>query len=341
MNSIRISHIGLTQWETVFIETTVNIAAGLEIADWQYVKDPKTADVLLLAPGRKDAHAPGTGGGAKPDSIQQITRECARPVTHTTLIAQLKEIEEELRAPVVEADEPPVAVAGTNERDKVAVNTDADDAAISALAGKSRPARRFIEGTRFLGMLQEAVRSGRTTELTHPEYPAVTVFPGQDVYTSLGDPVTTPAMFRASSLEYFKRDISDAIAAVMLSIDQRRPLFQLVYCAALYGSEGRMLRHANPDDKLFLVEEPDFGLVPYTAEHRKLANQMMDGPASLAQLVTVSGADIGTVIDFCNACEATGLIRRGNSGEPGDDDGGGEHDDRQTPAEVRYLFDSR
>ena len=166
------------------------------------------------------------------------------------------------------------------------------------------------------------------------------MFPKQDVYTSLGDSITMPSMFRASSLEFFKRDISDAIAAVMLSIDQRRPLCQLVYCAELYGSEGRMLRHANPDDKLFLLEQPDFDLIPYTAEHRSLASQMMDGPVSLSELVTMSGADISTVIDFCNACEASGLIRRGRP-EAGSDGEPGSQQDDSLPGKVRYLFDSQ
>ena len=130
---------------------------------------------------------------------------------------------------------------------------------------------------------------------------------------------------------------------LVFSIDQRQPLFQLVYCAALYGSEGRMLRHANPDDKLFLIEMPDFDSIPYTAEHRSLARQMMDGPVSLSELVTISGTEIGTVIDFCNACEACGLIRRGDAGRA-DAGGGEESDERQDATEiskVRYLFDPR
>jgi len=329
MNSIRISHIGLSEWESVFVETTVSIASGLEISSWTYVEDPEKADVLLVA-GEDDVELPDLSEFGAPDSVYPITQRFVRPVTYTELITVLRGLEERVRSgrdrkTQQQSAEPPILepteVAGFEEAE---------------VDKQFRQARRFVEETRFLGLISDIVSRGRTTEITHPDFPAVTIFPAENAYTSLGDPMMVPGMFRASSLEFFKREIGDVIASVMLSIDQRRPLFQLIYCAALFGSEGRLFQHSDPNDVLFLVSEPDFGAIPYTTEHRNLALQMLDGPATVSGIAGFSGVDMGTVVDFCNACEATGLIRRDGAAGKADVEG----ESSAWPDNVRHLYPS-
>ncbi len=330
MNSIRISHIGLNEWESVFVETTVNIASGIEIASWDYVNEPESADVLLVPNDKMDGELPDLPSYAQEGVNRPITQRIARPVTYTDLIAVLRNAEELVRsARTVVAQQPVAEPLIPDLVDTVdLVEGDAVVDGEPQAEEQFRPARRFVEETRFLGLIGDVLRRRRTTEITHPDFPSVTIFPLENAYTSLGDPMMIPAMFRASSLEFFKREIGDVIASVMLTIDQKRPLFQLVYCAALFGSEGRLFPHSDPNDLVFLVDEPDFGSVPYTAEHRNLARQMLDGPASIAGIAKFAGVDIHTVIDFCNACEAVGLIRKGVS------------PDSETPGRVRHLYQS-
>lgn len=337
MNSIRISHIGLNEWESVFVETTVNIASGIEIASWSYVEDPEMADVLLVA--QDDAvDLPDLSAFGTPDSVLPITQRFERPITYTELITVLRSLEERVRSGHNKMLQAKAAETLIPELTEVAEMTEpeVDAETRRQVDDRYRRARRFVEETRFLGLIRDILNRGRTTEITHPDYPAVTIFPGENAYTSLGDPMMIPGMFRASSLEFFKREIGDVIASVMLSVDQRRPLFQLIYCAALFGSEGRLFPHSDPNDVLFLVDEPDFGSVPYTTEHRDLSRQMLDGPATVSGIAEFSGVEIGTVIDFCNACDATGLIRRGGPA----DETSGDGEETQWPGNVRHLFPS-
>ncbi len=348
MEKLRISCVGLSEWESVFVETTVRLAAGIEIAAWDCVADPDDADVLLIADdeGVKGPPEAGPDGHRRP-----ITCGVCRPVTHSDLIAMLRALEDILRTPVladtlepeapeddaIAEDEPAPSVEAVGIAEAV---DDVEVETCDVLGDRVRPARRVHPATRYLGLLQQAIQRGRTVEITHPAHPAVTIFPSENAYTSLGEPLMVPDMFRASSLEFFKREISDVIAVVMLSVDRRQPLWQLVYCAALFGSEGRLLPNYDAGDTLALMGEPEFGSVPYTAEHRQISSYLLETPATLSEVVTATGIDAGTVIDYCNACEAIGLVRRvghatgGASAMPAEID-----DDSHLMKRVRHLFD--
>ncbi len=346
MEKLRISCVGLSEWESVFVETTVSLAAGIEIAAWDCVSDPDDADVLLVANDEGTADAPDSG----PDGRQRpITCGVTRPVTHSDLITMLRELEDILRTPVLtetvepeplEEEEADIVEDAQPVVEDVEAVQKADEEICDVLGDRVRPARRLHPATRYLGLLQQAIQRGRTVEITHPAHPAVTVFPNENAYTSLGEPLMVPDMFRTSSLEFFKREISDVIAVVMLSVDRRQPLWQLVYCAALFGSEGRLLPNYDADDTLVLVGEPEFGSVPYTAEHRQISSYLLEAPATLSEVVTATGVDAGTVIDYCNACEAIGLVRRvghatgGAGAMPAEID-----DDSHLMKRVRHLFD--
>jgi hypothetical protein len=86
-----------------------------------------------------------------------------------------------------------------------------------------------------------------------------------------------------------------------------------VYCASLFGSEGRLLLSVDPSDKLRLTNWPDFDAVPYLPEHKTIAKFMLVHTAALGDITAATGVRIDEVIDFCNACEATGLIERRSS----------------------------
>ena len=55
---------------------------------------------------------------------------------------------------------------------------------------------------------------------------------------------------------------------------------------------------------------PDFDIVPHLQEHREIAKYMMARSTHLGDIASSTGVSINIVIDFCNACEAAGLLRR-------------------------------
>ena len=150
-----------------------------------------------------------------------------------------------------------------------------------------------------------------------PDIPTILVFPEQNAFLSADDPTSIPRMFRDSALSFNVRELSDDAASAALSMNNHQPLSRLIYCAALFGSEGRLLLHSNPQDALRLIDWPDFDAVPHLPEHREIAKFMLINAASLSDIAESTDISIGIVIDFCNACEAVGLVRRLPSGSPG------------------------
>jgi hypothetical protein len=170
-----------------------------------------------------------------------------------------------------------------------------------------------VEATRYLGLLREILNNGKAVEIAHALLPSVSVFPRINAFLSAEDPTAIPRMFRESAIAFSTREIADDIASATLPLSKCQPLGRLVYCAALFGSEGRLLLNSDPKDELRLVDWPDFHSVPHLAEHRTIAKFMLVNSATLPDIASSTGAGIGVVIDFCNACEAVGLVRRENA----------------------------
>ena len=182
--------------------------------------------------------------------------------------------------------------------------------ATETLADKARPARRFVEGTRLLGILNRISRWGIPAEVTHAEFPALIIIPEHNAFVSSGHPLSIPAMYRDSAMSFAIRDLADDVAEAVLTSGKLRPLSHLIYCAALLGSEGRLMLNSNPQDRLSLIGTPDFKAVPDLPEHKTIARYLIANAADLADIARSTGVSISIVIDFCNACEAAGLVRR-------------------------------
>lgn len=339
MAPLRISMVGLSQWESVFVQTSVDLASGIDIASWRFVSDPDTADVLLVDADHGDRGGrsfAGTNGKERPIVVsfsgeaQPSGRGLTRPVGYADLISCLKAIESELSAAAKaetspaaadpplprEAPEAPVpgpAAATTKDHgmpDPTIALQSAAAGKSESLADKSRPARRFIVGTRLIGLLNQIIDAVRPVELSHPEHPTVLVFPDYNAYSTEAETLAIPRMYRSSALSFQVRPVSTDLAAEALASDRCRPLGRLVYCATLFGSEGRLLLNTDPDDQLRLVNWPDFDAVPHLPEHKTVAKYMLVHTSGLAEIAASTGVHIDKVIDFCNACEAAGLIRR-------------------------------
>jgi len=335
VDPLRISMVGLSRWESVFVQTTVDLASGIDIASWRLVNDPETADVLLVDADRGGSAA---GNGHDDDDKPIVIafsgdaatagRGLTRPVSYADLIAVLRDIEIELEeaarelavpeAPAISAAPAPALQAPTETRTEPAERkADPADALHSpatrtneSLGDKARQARRFVEDTRLIGLVKRIIDIGRPVEISHADYPTVLVFPGNHAYSTDAESLAIPKMFRISALEFQVRPISESAADAALTADQCRPLGWLVYSAALFGSEGRLLLHTDPDDRLKLTDWPDFDALPHLSEHRGIAKYMLVHTASLRNIAAATAVRVDKLIDFCNACEAAGLLCR-------------------------------
>ena len=391
MDPLRISMVGLSRWESVFVQTSVDLASGMELPPCRFVEDPQGADVLLVdANHRKYVSFDDDDDSVKPVVVaftedsdpDNAGHDLVRPVGYADLISMLKEIENELHAianavgtaptdepvtatpPERAADDKPVHAAPeyvetivqeqpartppehveTTVREETRQQNlpSVDDLAQAAretpippqvkpiepdpavtelliyrngraeetLEEKARPARRFVEGTRLLGVLNRISRWRIPAEVTHFEFPTLLISPENNAFVASDDALSLPTMFRDSAMSFGLEDLPEDVADAMLTSDKLRPLSHLIYCAALFGSEGRLMLNSNPQDRLRLIGTPNFDAVPHLPEHKTVARYMMAEDADLTGIAEKTGVSISIVIDFCNACEAIGLVRR-------------------------------
>jgi hypothetical protein len=349
MTAIRIAAVGLSDWELNFLQATIGIAAGNDIAQWTYQSDRASAEVLFAGVAAPEASAwlqrrAAANGAAVPGPIVVacVERAAGRaadgaralglPIVYPELIALLRALESDLHSAAAPAPAPaaqaPSALEAAAVQIEPAVRPDpvsdpepaadpepvaraADESATfdTSLARKAHRRLRFYEGTRFLGLARRARDSGRIIEICHARFPTVTIFPMAEAYTCATDVTTLHELFRAPAGEFTSRAAEDRGAAPRLRLP-RQPLVRLLYCAAYFGSEGRLPERAEPDDRLELIGAPDFSLLPHGAAERAIAQFLARGPARLLDIVTETAVPLDAILDFVNGCEAIGVMRR-------------------------------
>ena len=384
--------VGLSRWESVFVQTSVDLASGMELPPCRFVEDPQGADVLLVDANHrkyvsfdddKDCVKPVVVAFTEDSDPDSEDHDLVRPVGYADLISMLKEIENELHtvASAVTESEPEEAAAPAPQPDEEAsdvpvhaapeyvetivqeqpaptppehvetvvreeskqqnlpsvedtaqtaedvrpqpqiVRIEPDPAvtelliykngrATETLEEKARPARRFVEGTRLLGVLNRISRWRIPAEVTHFDFPTLLISPENNAFVASDDALSMPTMFRDSAMSFAIEDLPEDVAEAMLTSGKLRPLSHLIYCAALFGSEGRLMLNSNPEDRLSLIGTPNFNVIPHLPEHKTIARYMMTEDADLAGIAEKTGVGVSIVIDFCNACEAIGLVRR-------------------------------
>ena len=333
MDPLRISMVGLSRWESVFVQTSVDLASGMDLPPCRFVEDPQGADVLLVDADHRryvsldepdDSRRPVVVSFTEDPESPNAGRGLTRPVGYAELISMLKDIEDELHeiARTVKTPQPAPALQEEVRAEPGEVSASEPDPAVKKLLldrngrsdeplpEKTRPARRFVEATRLLGTLSRISRWGIPAEISHAEYPTLLIFPKQNTFVASGDPLSIPRMFRESAMSFTVRDVADDVAEAASTSGKPRSLSHLIYCAALFGSEGRLVLNNNPQDRLSLMGTPDFDAVPHLQQHKTIAHYLVANAADLADISRATDVSISIVIDFCNACEAAGLIRR-------------------------------
>ncbi len=130
MSLIRVAALGLGDWELNFLQATLGVAAGIDIAQWTFEADPGRARVVLVnattpegsawLQRRGAAHGDGAPRPIIVACVERATVPAERsgpvlglPMVHSELIALLRTLESDLHAAVSAAAETAVTVAAS------------------------------------------------------------------------------------------------------------------------------------------------------------------------------------------------------------------------------------
>jgi hypothetical protein len=171
----------------------------------------------------------------------------------------------------------------------------------------------FAPQSCLLGILQEAMRSGQGLSLTAPRQPQILICPeAQSFYSVVGvealsDFCTLPAQaIQASPLA--RAEIERLSQERKMS---RQALDELLWLAALYGSQGRLLQGCAADAVVHLKHWPQVSHLPHYRAYLRIAAFMNQNATELAHIAAATGMPLAMVYDFHNACEILGLLERG------------------------------
>jgi hypothetical protein len=168
----------------------------------------------------------------------------------------------------------------------------------------------LLEERRLLGLVRKLFLKGQPVEIKHYIYPPIRIYPEQELFAYEAVQEIAPNIFTTQVSGFSSQEL-DAGKQTPPDNWNIKPLWLLFYLASLYGSEGRLKAGDNLQDKLTLTAKPNFELVPSDPEYKAVANYLATRELQDVQTVAdVTGVEIGTVIDFCNACEEINILSR-------------------------------
>ncbi len=167
----------------------------------------------------------------------------------------------------------------------------------------------FVPESRLLGLILNIIEGGKTTRIHHQDYPELRLFPDNGWFIFTEELDSYPDMFRepadSFSIDVLEEEIKDELISGRLP----QSLWKLLYTAALFGSEGRLLDHLQHEKPFYLRHTPYFGMIPHTADHIAIAEYMVNYCSDIESISNDTRIDFETVIDFCNACDAIQLLK--------------------------------
>jgi len=174
----------------------------------------------------------------------------------------------------------------------------------------------FNSGSRLLGLLLNIIEKGKTTQISHNDYPDLRIFPDNGWFVFSEELDSYPKMFRESAKSFIVEILDEEIKDELFSGHLPQSLWKLLFTAALFGSEGKLLEHLNSGASFHLIHTPYFGMIPHTSDHITIAEFMVDNNSDIETISNSTNIDIETVIDFCNACDAIQLLKTGEIIKP-------------------------
>ena len=345
MTTWKMAVIGLESRDRALIETAIDLASGLETEIWELIDDAEKAHAIIVDfdsdIDQNDIKKYMSEQSSK--SIVQFSSSdnkdntsgirLAPPLSYKNVITLLKELEPELskvqqshedkaapiKLPMAEIEQiNPVDIAKHKidwlsdddiDQTPVLVEVTSPFTEDSETATQNLFTNTFVPDSRLLGLIANIIESGKTTLVSHYKYPELRIFPDNGWFVFTGSLDSFPEIFREPIESFTLTQIEDEIKDELVSGRLPQSLWKLMFTAALFGSEGRLLDHLQKDDLLHLTHTPYFGMIPHTADHILVAEYMVNNSSNIENINLDTKVDIETIIDFCNACDAIQLLR--------------------------------
>ena len=167
---------------------------------------------------------------------------------------------------------------------------------------------------RLFRLINKIVEQKKSVEITHPKFPNISICSEKDWFIFDKDLNKNTEIFCVEAGDFSFENRGDEIRREAFSGTFPKSLWELVYTATMFGTEGKLLKPLRATDRLSLIKKPEFEYVIHEAKHITLADYMTLYSDTIHDIAVNNGVELSDVIDFCNICQAINLIER-NSAE--------------------------
>ncbi len=319
----------------MLVKSTISLASGLEIGEWSYTENIDAADIVIVdieVDGGRDmwerySH-PASSEKAKLVILRQNDGEeskeinsIIRPLTYPKLVKTLKKIEGNF-AVIEQTTHPPQQATFLHDPSDITtapivpiIQRVFADQQISNVKTFERNRNKsevtdevFKPASRLLGLVQDAAEHGKTVLLLHPAFPSLWIFPGGGWFVFDGDIDDSPHLFKTDADEFQLQHTDTDVKAELVNGKLPIPLGILLYRAALYGSEGRLLEGRDRNELIRLSYTPNFNFLPHNSRHLALADYLSTCACTVEVVSKETGIELCDVISFVNACYVINAI---------------------------------
>ncbi len=159
-------------------------------------------------------------------------------------------------------------------------------------------------------LINRIIEQKKSVEITHPDFPTIDICSEKDWFIFSEDLSKYADMFSVDVGEFSFEDKGDEIRKQAFSSSFPKSLWELVYTATMFGTEGKLLEPLQATDRLNLIKKPEFEYVSHTKEHIVLADYMTLYTDTVHEIAVNTGVELKDVINFSNMCQAIHMVER-------------------------------
>jgi hypothetical protein len=174
----------------------------------------------------------------------------------------------------------------------------------ASVAPAPEPAKARPAEPRLADLLRPGALAG-PVRLKLPDAPDLVLDPDSQTY--LGAAALKPLLPYCAAIIHdgeLQPVAAANLPALAASLGGSQPLSRLAWLCALSSGNGALMPGFSPNDKYKLLKWPQ--TEREYPKHFRIATVMMKGPANLTEIAELSSTPLGEVIDYVNACLASG-----------------------------------
>jgi hypothetical protein len=156
--------------------------------------------------------------------------------------------------------------------------------------------------------LLKAKQEKQITQIFCPPYSPLFVNPEKGIIATTASREILRKITRNQTGPVKDTKVSDADFEILSKGQLIIPLENILWSAALYGSQGQLVAGHTADMPVQMKAWPNFSRLEFEPEHMKMTTIMTSSPLTLKQLAEKTKVPWEKVVGFYNAAMATGLI---------------------------------